>query len=118
VSDKLSWFKSVGLGAAQHAASVLLAGGLGDGANLWSLDYKQLGGLALGAAIASVLASIVAVPAPSIGKAAFLSVSTAAVQAAHKADDTAADLAVETAAELKAATPAAFVHDVHGARGA
>jgi hypothetical protein len=110
----LAWFKSVGLGAAQHAASVLLAGGLGDGANLWSLDYKQLGGLALGAAIASFLASVVAIPAPTVAKASYLSVPAGIAAAAHLglADGlTAVDSEPDEAPEV-------YVHDVHGARGA
>lgn len=55
-----SWWKQVAERAAKSAAQALIGLWVGDGVfNLWSVDAPKAAGVALGAAVLSVLTSIV-----------------------------------------------------------
>lgn len=64
MSFDFSWLKATGLKAAQHAASSVLTALTGNAINVWSLDWLDLSGLGLGAAVVSVLGSVVAYKLP------------------------------------------------------
>lgn len=61
-----SWFKITGLAAAQHAASAVLTALTGNAINIWDLDFQELSGLGLGAAVVAVLGSIVTYRLPGV----------------------------------------------------
>lgn len=75
----LAWFKVTGLAAAQSAAHAVLAVIGGNVVDVLHLDYEQIAGVGVGAALVSVLGSIVAYQLPSGTPTAAVSLPAAAL---------------------------------------
>lgn len=81
MSINLNWFKYTGLAAVQSAAHAMLGVLGGNALDVWHLNYQSVGGIGLGAALVSVLGSVVAYKLPEGNATA--AVSTAADAAAN-----------------------------------
>ena len=79
----LSWPKATALSVVQHAASAALGVVGGNATNVLHLDWLDIAGVSGGAALVSLLLSIVAYAAPGAKATALFSASTAAVQQAQ-----------------------------------
>lgn len=69
----ISWLRDTGERAARSAAqAIILALGAAEGFDLFTADWRNVAGIAAGAAVLSVLTAIVAAPFGAKGSASFL----------------------------------------------
>ena len=69
----ISWLRDTGERAARSAAqAIILALGASEGFDLFTADFRNVAGIAAGAAVLSVLTAVAAAPFGSKGSASFM----------------------------------------------
>lgn len=81
-----SWFKFTGLSAVQSAAHAVLGVLSGNALNVWQVNYLDVAGIGLGAAVTAVLGSVVAYKLPDGKSTEAVSTAASLASATNSAD--------------------------------